>query len=57
MAHYKIFSDDESLTVINNLKESIKGYRHYNISNNELDNKVDWHGPITAQLRLSYPIY
>lgn len=55
IAHYKVFSDDESLTAIKHFKEPIKRYQHNNISNNELDNKVDWHWPIRAQLRLSYP--
>lgn len=40
----KVFGDDECLTTINILKEPIKGYQHYNISDNELDNKVDWQG-------------
>lgn len=45
----------KSLTAINKLKEPIKGHQHYNISDNESDNKVDWQGPIRAQARRSHP--
>lgn len=55
IAHYKAFSDDESLTAINNLKEPIKGYQHYDISDNELDNKVDLQGPVTVQTTQPHP--
>lgn len=58
----KVFGDDECLTTINILKEPIKGYQHYNISDNELANKVDWQGTSqtpsdTALSDLYWPLY